>query len=191
MVISKNKSIINKIKRFKAFGYDRPLNKRIIPGKYDINLLGYNFRMNEIEAAIGIEQLKKLPDFIKKREQNMQTYRLKLKNVRNIRLIDNKIKGAKNSYYCAVVMLENSLKTKRDQVLSKLVERGIGCSIYYPGPIPNFTFYKKKYKTKYIDFKNSALFSNCSISLPLGPHVKKTEINFICLQLKNIVEEMS
>jgi len=191
MVISKNKSIINKIKRFKAFGYDRPLNKRIIPGKYDVNLLGYNFRMNEIEAAIGLEQLKKLPDFIKKREQNMQTYRLKLKNVRNIRLIDNKIKGAKNSYYCAVVMFENSLKKKRDQVLSKLVERGIGCSIYYPGPIPNYKFYKKKYKTEVYEFKNASLFSNSSISLPLGPHINKSEINFICQQLHNIVEELS
>jgi hypothetical protein len=44
----------------------------------------------------------------------MQTYRLKLKNVRNIRLIDNKIKGAQNSYYCAVVMFENSLKKKKE-----------------------------------------------------------------------------
>ena len=53
------------------------LTKELVPGMYDINLLGYNFRMNEIEAAIGLEQLKRLPNFffIKKRKTNMSTYK--------------------------------------------------------------------------------------------------------------------
>lgn len=191
MVISKNKKIIDKVKKFKAFGYDRPLNQRIIPGMYDVNLLGYNFRMNEIEAAIGLEQLKRLPSFIKKRKTNMSTYKSKIKNIKNIRLIDNDLNKVINSYYCAVIMLENSLKTKRNQILKILVNKGIGCSIYYPGPIPNYKFYKKKYKINVNEFKNASLFSNSSISLPLGPHINKSEINFICQQLQNIVEELS
>ena len=114
MIISKNKKIIDKVKKFKAFGYDRPLNQRIIPGLYDVNLLGYNFRMNEIEAAIGLEQLKRLPSFIKKRKANMSTYKSKIKEIKNIRLIDNDIDEVINSYYCAVIMLENSLKIKKN-----------------------------------------------------------------------------
>ena len=191
MIISKNKKIIDKVKKFKAFGYDRPLNQRIIPGLYDVNLLGYNFRMNEIEAAIGLEQLKRLPSFIKKRKANMSTYKSKIKEIKNIRLIDNDIDEVINSYYCAVIMLENSLKTKRNQILKILVNKGIGCSIYYPGPIPNYKFYKKKYKTNINEFKNASLFSNSSISLPLGPHINKSQINFICQQLQNIVKELS
>lgn len=191
MIISKNKKIIDKVKKFKAFGYDRPLNQRIIPGLYDVNLLGYNFRMNEIEAAIGLEQLKRLPSFIKKRKANMSTYKSKIKEIKNIRLIDNDIDEVINSYYCAVIMLENSLKIKRNQILKMLVNKGIGCSIYYPGPIPNYKFYKKKYKTNINEFKNASLFSNSSISLPLGPHISKSQINFICQQLQNIVKELS
>lgn len=191
MIISKNKKIIDKVKKFKAFGYDRPLNQRIIPGLYDVNLLGYNFRMNEIEAAIGLEQLKRLPSFIKKRKANMSTYKSKIKEIKNIRLIDNDIDEVINSYYCAVIMLENSLKIKRNQILKMLVNKGIGCSIYYPGPIPNYKFYKKKYKTNINEFKNASLFSNSSISLPLGPHINKSQINFICQQLQNIVKELS
>lgn len=191
MIISKNKKIIDKVKKFKAFGYDRPLNQRIIPGLYDVNLLGYNFRMNEIEAAIGLEQLKRLPSFIKKRKSNMSTYKSKIKEIKNIRLIDNDIDEVINSYYCAVIMLENSLKIKRNQILKMLVNKGIGCSIYYPGPIPNYKFYKKKYKTNINEFKNASLFSNSSISLPLGPHINKSQINFICQQLQNIVKELS
>ena len=191
MVISKNKKMIDKVKKFKAFGYDRPLNQRIIPGMYDVNLLGYNFRMNEIEAAIGLEQLKRLPSFIKKRITNMSTYKSQIKNINNIRLIDNDLNEAINSYYCAVIMLENSLKKKRNQILKILVNKGIGSSIYYPGPIPNYEFYKKKYKTRVSEFKNASLFSNSSISLPLGPHINKSEINFICQQLHNIVEKLS
>ena len=90
---------------------------------YDVNLLGYNFRMNEIEAAIGLEQLKRLPGFIKKRKNNMNAYKSKIKNINNVRLIDNDLNEVVNSYYCAVIMLENSLK-KENQILKMLVNKG-------------------------------------------------------------------
>ena len=48
----------------KAFGVNKSYLKRRIPGEYDANLLGLNYRMNEISAAIGIEQIKRFPKFL-------------------------------------------------------------------------------------------------------------------------------
>ena len=58
MIISNDKKIIEKINKLKAFGVNKSYLNRRIPGDYDANLLGLNYRMNEISAAIGIEQIK-------------------------------------------------------------------------------------------------------------------------------------
>ena len=70
MVVSRHPDVIASIENIKAFGYDRGLGDRKVPGVYDIARLGLNYRMNEIEAAIGLEQLKKIPDFQRQRVAN-------------------------------------------------------------------------------------------------------------------------
>ena len=67
IVISNDKKTIDKINMLKAFGVNKSYLKRRIPGEYDASLLGLNYRMNEIQAALGISQLKKLSLFNKKR----------------------------------------------------------------------------------------------------------------------------
>ncbi|MBL18376.1 MAG: cell wall biogenesis protein [Flavobacteriaceae bacterium] len=191
MVISKKKSIISKLQKLKAFGYDKTLKDRKIPGKYGVDILGYNFRMNEIEAAIGFEQLKKFPTFFRKRLNNMKVYKKFLSNNKSLKIIDNDDKFATNSYYCATVVLNKKIKNKRDLVLKNLIKSGIGCSIYYPGPIPAYKFYKEKYNISMKEFKGADLISNGSIALPLGPHVTNENVKFICKKLEEIVISLS
>ena len=61
-----------KLKLLKAFGVDRTHGERKIPGVYDTVALGFNYRMSEIHAAIGIEQVKKLPGFLTVRKANFE-----------------------------------------------------------------------------------------------------------------------
>ncbi len=188
MVVSKKKNIIEKIKKLKAFGYDKTLEERKIPGQYNVNLLGYNFRMNELEAAIGIEQLKKLPNFIKKRRKNMNYFQKLLNDSDCLRILDNKNRSAYNSYYCLTIVLEGRYRKKRNKILIKLKEKGIGSSIYYPGPIPLFTYYKKKYGFKKKQFPCASVISDNSFSLPLGPHIKEKDIEYMVVNLKKILK---
>ena len=60
MIILKDEKLAQKIRLLKAFGVDRSHGERKVPGQYDVIDLGYNYRMSEIHAAIGVEQLKKL-----------------------------------------------------------------------------------------------------------------------------------
>ena len=69
MVISNDKKIIEKINKLKAFGVNRNYLNRRVPGEYDANLLGLNYRMNEISAAIGIEQIQRFPKFLEIRKK--------------------------------------------------------------------------------------------------------------------------
>ena len=72
MIILKDKKLANKLRLTKAFGIDRTHGERKIAGIYDSVELGFNYRMSEIHAAIGIEQLKKLPKFLIERKQNYE-----------------------------------------------------------------------------------------------------------------------
>ena len=70
MLISKSKKIVDKVRKLSSFWIQQSSQERSIPGVYDVDLLGYNLRMNEVAAGIGIEQLKKLSTFIKLRKAN-------------------------------------------------------------------------------------------------------------------------
>ena len=64
MIICKNKKFSNKIKKMRAFGYNKNLNQRKIPGQYDVDSFGFNFRMGEINASIGSHQIQNLKKFL-------------------------------------------------------------------------------------------------------------------------------
>ena len=65
MVITNNKKIFETIKSKKAFGVDKNYNQRNYPGMYDVKELGLNYRMSEIHASLGVEQMKKFQNFLK------------------------------------------------------------------------------------------------------------------------------
>ena len=66
MIILKDQALAEKLRLLKAFGVNRTHGERSVPGEYDVVALGYNYRMSEVHAAIGIEQMKKLPSFLDK-----------------------------------------------------------------------------------------------------------------------------
>ena len=143
--------------------------------------------MSEIHAAIGLEQIKKLPNFLKKRKQNFQFYIKNLKDIKDIKILSSSEKFLKKSYYCLNLLLKGKLKNKKLEIINFLKKRGIGTSIYYPQPVPRMTYYKKKYGYNNSFYKNASEISDYSISLPVGPHLSKKDVLYITKNLKDIL----
>ena len=185
MIIIKNKKFSKIIRKMRAFGYNKNLNQRKIPGQYDVDTFGFNFRMGEINASIGINQLKNQKKFHYTRKKN---YYFLLKNLNNFKsfnilkhLEDNKYQSA---YYCFSLILNDKIKNKRKQLIKNLNKMGLGTSIYYPKPVPLLKYYKKKYGFKDVNFKNSKVISENSICLPIGPHLSIKDLKEIIKILK-------
>ena len=189
MIITNNNKLAKTLRLKKAFGINKSFNERKVAGSYDAVELGFNYRMSEIHAAIGIEQLKKLPFFLKKRKINFETYKKSLKKIYEIKIIDNESKFIKKSFYCLNILLKAKLKRRRSELINFLKKKGIGSSIYYPQPVPMMTYYKKKYGYKKNNFKNAFEISNFSISLPVGPHLEKKNLMYIIKNLKKFIYE--
>ena len=186
MFVSRHKHIADKVARLKAFGYDKMVGERAVPGLYDVDLLGYNYRMNEIEAAIGVEQLRRANGFLAKRAQNDAALRKALEGLDEIFCLAPGGGDFKHAHYCLVVVLADSIAAKRYDIINRLRELGVGTSVYYPGPVPHLKYYREKYDLGGIEYPNAARISNQSIALSVGPHLNADDMDYVGKMMKKV-----
>lgn len=131
---------------------------------YEHGRIGYNYRMTDISAAIGLEQLKKLPSFLKKRRENAKFYDKNLENVETPYVLDD----AKHAYHQYTIKCKN-----RDKLLEELKKNEIGFGIYYPKPLHKYPHLEK---FGHNDLKVSERLVNEVVSLPVHPALTKEEL---------------
>ena len=189
MIIVKDKELASKLRLKKAFGVDKTHGERKIPGMYETIDLGFNYRMSEIHAAIGIEQLKKLPKFLEQRKTNFQILEKELENNELLKVIPQPYNETiKSCYYCLSILLNETISNFRPKIMNQLKESGIGSSVYYPQPVPRMKYYKNKYGYNPDKYKNAESFSDKSIALPVGPHLNSMDMNMIGRELNKILK---
>ncbi|MGB9675956.1 MAG: DegT/DnrJ/EryC1/StrS family aminotransferase [Candidatus Bathyarchaeales archaeon] len=152
--------------------------------KYMSIMLGYNYRMPEIEAAIGYVQLKRLPEFLEKRRKNAKRLEEKLKRAEEL-LLPKEPKGYKHSWYLFTVRLKNAKRTKRDKIVAELKRKGIGAEVYYSNPIHLMPFYKKFARQRLPQTEKAA---EQVFSLPVHPGVTAEQLDFIGETLLRLLE---
>ncbi len=180
IIILKNKKFSKKIRKMRAFGYNKNLNQRKIPGQYDVDTFGFNFRMGEINASIGIKQIKNLKKFHYIRKKNYNFLLNNLNNFKSFKILKHlEDKKYQSAYYCFSLILSHKVKKKREEIIKNLNKMSLGTSIYYPKPVPLLKYYKKKYGFNDMNFKNSKIISENSICLPIGPHLSIKDLKEI------------
>ena len=149
--------------------------------KYDINDFGYNYRLDDIRASIGIIQLQKIDNDLAKRKKIRDRYLERLKN--NSKII---IPFSENrefvSNYIFPFILKESKKNKRDFLRKELHDRGIQTSIHYPS-IHRFTIYKNEYTNLPI----TDYVSKNEITLPMYSNLRLKQVDYICDNLNDIL----
>ena len=164
MITTNDQSLVERLNSIRNHGREQA------KWGYEHGRIGYNYRMTDIAAAIGIEQLKKLPDFNKKRKENAKYLNENLKNIEEIE-IPYVLEKAEHVYHQYTIKCNN-----RDQIINKLKENDIGYGIYYPKPMHYFE-HLKIYGHK--DLKNSEKLSEQVLSLPVHPGIKSVDLDKI------------
>jgi dTDP-4-amino-4,6-dideoxygalactose transaminase len=188
MIVLKDAELAKKLRLLKAFGVNKNHAQRSVPGMYDVIELGLNYRMSEIHAAIGIEQLKKLPNFLSSRKSNFEVLKKNISTGDGFRLLDQPSDGTTQScHYCAGVLIDSQYVKNRPKIMSRLAERGIGTSVYYPQPVPRMTYYQQKYGYEPRYYKNAELISDSIIALTVAPHVTQDQIVYMAEQFIDVM----
>jgi len=148
---------------------------------YDVIDLGYNYRMDDIRASIGIVQLDKLENDLKKRAEVRSMYIKLLSNNENL-IIPFKVNKNYSSNYIFPIVLKDSNREKRDEVRNKLAEIGIQTSVHYPA-VHRFSIYRdyctELPKTDYV--------SDNLITLPMYSSLNEHQVILITDSLKEIL----
>ncbi|CCQ73084.1 UDP-4-amino-4-deoxy-L-arabinose--oxoglutarate aminotransferase [Magnetospira sp. QH-2] len=184
MVITRNQDLAERLRLIRAFGVNRTHGERATPGVYNVPELGFNYRMNEINAAIGIEQVKKLPGFLTKRAENRNTLADALADIEELTPLASGNDRVVHGHYCLSTLLPQGWEAKRSALIKGLKERGVGSSVYYPHPVPRLDYYQNQYGYRDSDFPSAARISDTSIALPVGPHLTPDHMKRIATAIK-------
>lgn len=137
MIVTDNKEYYELMKRFRCHGIDLDYKDREKQGSYDYDMcsLGFNYRLTDIQSALGISQLRKLPQLIRRRKEIAKKYDLAFRSCNHIETLEQ---TQDNSYHLYVV----KVKGNRDLIFEKLKSDKINVNVHYK-PIYLQSFYQK------------------------------------------------
>ncbi len=185
MVVTKHEKVGERIKLARSHGmttmsYERAKGHST---SYDVVMPGYNYRLDDIRATLGIVQMQKLRADLETRQQ--------------IRALYEKLLGACEqvivpfagytefaSNYIMPVILKDSDPARRDEVRTKLQEKGIQTSVHYPA-VHRFSIYRDAKKG---DLPLTEYASDCGLTLPMYAKLTEEEVTYICDSLKEILK---
>jgi perosamine synthetase len=144
--------------------------------KYLHTRLGYNYRMTDMAAAIGLVQLKKLEKFNARRRRNAGylTANIRCRGV----ITPTVINGAHHVYHQYVIRLSEEFPMKRSEFVDYLKTKGIGTAVHYPLPIHRQPMYALQNDPDPCPV--STKLSSCVLSLPVHPMLDGKELSYIC-----------
>jgi len=144
--------------------------------KYASFMLGHNYRMTEIQAAIGCVQLKKLPAFLSKRRSNARRLTEILKKTEKLQL-PQEPKNFGHSWYLYTVRLKDATERERDRIVEELKKEGIGAEVYYVNPVHLMPYYRNVFGKFGLPETEEA--AKQIMSLPVHPRVTEEQIDYI------------
>ena len=183
MFVTGNRELFEKCKLLKSHGmttlsYERSKGHST---SYDVVDLGYNYRMDDIRASIGIAQLRKLEKDLIRRQKVRKYYEQAFMGLNKITVpFDNYSEFASN--YIFPIILKDSDFEKRDRVRNQLAEKGIQTSVHYPA-VHRFSIYKEFYtelpKTDYV--------TDNLITLPMFGNLTEDNVEYVRESLDGVL----
>ena len=172
MLLTNNPKLNEKFKDYRNLCFGSKKNRF---NHYDIS---WNYRYTNIQAALGLSQLKRIGKIIKKKHEIGNYYYKHFKNIKNIILQPNKLSYCKNIYWVFGIVLKKNNKNNISSVIKKLQSKNIGTRPFF-WPMHKQDAFKKKNYFKNIKLSNSEFISKNGFYLPSGLGLTSKELKFV------------
>lgn len=153
-------------------------------GAIDFVLPGFNYRMTDIQGALGNVQMEKLNSIIGRRKELADLYFEGLSANKNL-LLPGKYNDNEHTYQTFYIILDQKLN--RDFVMKELRQQGIECN-YGAYPLHSLSYYKQKYSYSDSEFTNSLIAFNQGIALPLHSRLSDSDIKYVIDKLSLLTQ---
>jgi dTDP-4-amino-4,6-dideoxygalactose transaminase len=184
MVVAREPSAADRIRRMRSHGMTTGTLDRYKGHaySYDVTALGYNYRMDELRAAVGKVQLKKVKEWNARRRRLSDLYRRLIKDM----IPELKIPFDENhptaAHLMPAILPE---RVHRQKVMTHLRNNGVQTSIHYP-PVHRFTYYRKRFPDVHVPKTES--FAGRELTLPLHPNLKEKDVRYVVDCLRHVID---
>ncbi len=176
-IMTNDKKIYDRLRSLRSHGVTRDpalMKDNPEPWYYEMQELGFNYRLTDIQAALGLSQLKKINRFLTRRRAIVARYNMAFKGLYWIRPVadDNKY----CAYHLYVVRIDfKSLKVSRREFMESLAGLGVGTQVHYI-PVYCQPFYSRNFKISGKEFPQAEKYYEECLSLPLFPAMKDNDV---------------
>ncbi|HAG51107.1 MAG: hypothetical protein A2X87_04505 [Deltaproteobacteria bacterium GWC2_42_51] len=180
-VSTNNSDVADKLRRLRLHGMTKGAEERY-GGKYqhwDMDILGWKYNMDNIQAALLLNQLERIEELMKRRQEICRRYEMALKNIDGLsfpRVLPN----SKSARHLFTIWLDPN---KRDSILWKLQENGVGVAVNFRS-IHLMKYYKDTFGFEEGMFPAAERIGKSTISLPLYPKLTDHEVDFVIAKIK-------
>ncbi|HIE59000.1 MAG TPA: UDP-4-amino-4,6-dideoxy-N-acetyl-beta-L-altrosamine transaminase [Persephonella sp.] len=190
-VLTNDEKVYEKLLMFRNHGITKDKNKLINTQEgdwyYEMQILGFNYRMTDIQASLGISQLKKLDRFIKKRREIAKIYNQAFKNIPYFDIPIEK-EYAFHSYHLYPIRLKKDYKDKKADIFKALRDNGIGVQVHYI-PVYWQPYYQKIGYEKGLCPKAEDFYQR-EISLPIFPAITDNDVNYVIQKTLEVFQKI-
>ena len=152
---------------------------------YEMQMLGYNGRITDIQSALGISQLKRLEKFKAKRRKLVETYRKLLEGDERFSMLEEKSYSNTCFHLCPALLNFDIVRKSKKEIFSDLATNGIHLQVHYI-PVSTQPFYKGR-GFKDGDYPNAEEYYRCAMSLPLYADLTVSDVRYIVKTIKEVV----
>ena len=189
LITTNNLSIFSSLKLLRSHGIVKDkrffVNDNSTPWHYEQQILGYNFRMSDINAALGISQLERLDEIIRKRNKILENYKERLKNLPiNFLKINPKVKS---SVHLGIISLIDKSPDFHLHVFKEFHKRNIYIQIHYQPIHLNPYYLKMGFKKG--SYPNSEIYATSSFSIPIYTKLEKSDFDYVIETFYSIFNE--
>lgn len=181
-----NEEFYEKLKMLRNHGMDKSVKERFGPNagyRYDVKMLGKNYRITDFQCALGLSQLKKLDSILKRREEIVKKYNEKFSELHEVTIPFVK-PDARSAWHLYTILLDR--KIDRDKFFSSMRSKSIGVNVHYI-PVYHFSYYKKFGITSGNYPNTEEVFSRI-ITLPLYPAMTEENIKAVVEATKESIK---
>ena len=193
MALTNNEEFYEKLLMFRTHGITKnpkKMTKNEGDWYYEMQILGYNYRLTDIQCALGLSQLKKLDKFIKRRREIVRKYNEAFEEVNEI-ITPYEKPDVKSSYHLYMIQLKlEKLRTSRKQIFDALRAENIGAHVHYI-PVHLQPYYMKNFRFKKGDFSVAEKYYERCLTIPLYPKMSDDDVNDVIDGVKKVISYYS
>jgi len=192
MIVTEDEEVYEKASLLKFHGMDKESWKRFAKAgspRYDVAVPGYKYNMMDIQAALGLHQLPRLPGFLAERERLAGRYEELLKGVAGLLLPQRVPYPVRHAWHLYTPLVDvDRLKISRDRFMEDLKARNIGTGLHYTAA-HEFSYYASRFGWKPEDYPEAHFVSERIVSLPFFPGLTEQDQGDVVDAIRSLVAE--